>query len=160
MEVIRRNTDYGLRMMVTLTKHSGNRELISASQLVRDGNISYEVGRKLLQRLRGAKLVKSVMGSKGGFKLNRKPSEISLREIINVLQGEVYLNECLIPGQRCEFKSECEVNTKLAHLQQLFTNYLENITLEKILPSRSKKNKKTKKKFSNKKIDGCNKNSS
>jgi len=150
MEVIRRNTDYGLRIMVTLAKHAGNGELISASQLVSNGNVSYEVGRKLLQRLRDAKLVKSIMGSKGGFKLNRKPSKISLREIINVLQGEIYLNECLIHGRRCEFESECEVNTKLAPLQQLMADYLENITLEEILKSRSKKSKKAKRRFSKK----------
>ena len=150
MEVIRRNTDYGLRIMVTLAKHAGNGELISASQLVSNGNVSYEVGRKLLQRLRDAKLVKSIMGSKGGFKLNRKPSKISLREIINVLQGEIYLNEFLIHGRRCEFESECEVNTKLAPLQQLMADYLENITLEEILKSRSKKSKKAKRRFSKK----------
>ena len=147
MEIIRRNTDYALRMMVTLAKHSGNGELMSASQLVREGNISYEVGRKLLQILRDAKLIKSVMGSKGGFKLNRKPSEISLREIIKILQGEIYLNECLIHGRRCKFESECEVNTKLASLQQLLVDYLENITLEEILQSRRKKSKKAKKRF-------------
>ena len=146
-------------MMVTLAKHSGNGELMSASQLVREGNIPYEVGRKLLQRLRDAKLIKSVIGSKGGFKLNRKPSAISLKKIINVLQGEVYLNECMIHGQRCEFESKCKVNTKLAPLQQLLADYLANVTLEEILQSRSKKSKKPKYKFSNKKMDGCNKNS-
>ena len=104
----------------------------------------------MLQMLRDAKLVKSLMGSKGGFKLNKKPSEISLREIITILQGEIYLNECLIHGRRCEFESECEVNTKLAPLQQLMADYLENITLEEILKSRSKKSKKAKRRFSKK----------
>ena len=143
MEVIRRNTDYGLRMMVTLAKHSGNGELMSASQLVREGNISYEVGRKLLQKLRDTKLITSVMGSNGGFKLNRKPSQISLMEIVNVLQGEIYVNKCLTDDHTCEFASGCKVNTKLAHLQQLFAGYLENITLEEMLPGKNTKNKKT-----------------
>ena len=142
MEIIRRNTDYGLRMMVALAKHSESGELISASRLVRDGNISYEVGRKLLQRLRDAKLVKSVMGSKGGFKLNRKPSEISLRNVINVLQGEIYMNKCLAENQSCEFESDCQVNDELALLQQLLGDYLENITMEKVLESKSRKRKK------------------
>ena len=133
MEIIRRNTDYGLRMMVNLANHSGNGEFMSASQLVRDGNISYEVGRKLLQRLRDAKLVKSIMGSKGGFKLNRKTSEISLRKIIKVLQGEVYLNECFIHGKRCKFESKCKVHEKLAPLQRLLANHFEKITLEQII---------------------------
>ena len=135
MEVIRRNTDYGLRMMVALAKNSENGELISATKLVNDGNISYEVGRKLLQKLRDTQLVKSVMGSNGGFKLNRKPSNISLMEIINVLQGEICLNKCLAYSHACEFESQCQINTKLAHLQKILNNHLENITLEEILPN-------------------------
>ena len=139
MEVIRRNTDYGLRMIVALAKHSGNGEFISASQLVRESNISYEVGRKLLQRLRDAKLVKSIKGSNGGFKLNRKPSKISLMEVVNILQGKVYLNKCQAGGCECEFESECQVNTKLAPLQQYLVNYLENVTIEEILQNKSTK---------------------
>ncbi len=142
MEIIRRNTDYGLRMIVALARHSGTGELISASQLVGDGNISYEVGRKLLQRLRDAKLVKSVMGSNGGFTLNRKPSTISLMEVINALQGKVHLNKCLAADYECEFESECQVNTKLVPLQQHLTNYLSNVTIEEILQSKSTKSKK------------------
>ena len=151
MEVIRRNTDYGWRMMVALARHSGSGELISASQLAHEGDISYEVGRKLLQRLRDAKLVKSVMGSNGGFKLNRKPSKISLMEVINVLQSEIYLNKCLADDYECEFENECQINTKLAPLQQHLVNYLENVTIKELLKNRSKKNKK---------MDGCSKNSS
>ena len=135
MEIIRRNTDYGLRMIVALARHSATGELISASQLVGDSNISYEVGRKLLQRLRDAKLVKSVMGSNGGFQLNRKPSKISLMEVVNALQGKVYLNKCLADDYVCEFESGCQVNTKLAPLQQHLATYLENVTIEEILVS-------------------------
>ncbi len=135
MGLIRRNTDYGLRMIIALAGHFGTGKLIPASQLVREGKISYEVGRKLLQRLRDAKLVKSVMGSNGGFKLNRKPSKISLMEVIDALQGKVHLNNCLADDYECEFESECQVNTKLVPLQQHLTNYLENVTIEEILQS-------------------------
>jgi len=139
MDVLRRNTDYGLRMMVNLAKHSYNGELMSARQLASDGNLSYQLGCKVLQRLHKAELVKSVMGPKGGFKLGRKPSEITLMDVINVLQGGVQMNRCLIGDQGCEFKSECEVNTKLACLQLYIEGYLEGITLDEILQSRSKR---------------------
>ncbi|MHC4175044.1 MAG: RrF2 family transcriptional regulator [Planctomycetota bacterium] len=139
MDVLRRNTDYGLRMMVKLAKHSYNGELMSARQLASDGNFSYQLGCKLLQRLHKSELVKSVMGPKGGFKLGRKPSEITLMDVINVLQGGVKMNRCLTGDQECEFKSECEVNTKLACLQLYIEGYLEGITLDEILQSRSKR---------------------
>ena len=139
MDVLRRNTDYGLRMMVNLAKHSYNGELMSARQLASDGNFSYQLGCKLLQKLHKAELVKSVMGPKGGFKLGRKPSEITLMDVINVLQGGVHMNRCLVGDQGCEFKSECEVNTKLSRLQTYIECYLGGITLDKILQSRSKR---------------------
>ena len=138
MDVLRRNTDYGLRMMVNLAKHFGNGQLISARKMASDGHFSYQLGCKLLQRLHKAELVKSVMGPKGGFALNRKPSEITLMDIIDVLQGDIRMNRCLVDGQGCEFEPECEVNTKLVCLQLYIKGYLHGITLEEIVRSRSK----------------------
>ena len=52
MDVLRRNTDYGLRMMVNLAKHSNDGQLLSARQLTDEANFSYELGCKTLQKLR------------------------------------------------------------------------------------------------------------
>ena len=143
MEIIRRNTDYALRMMVALAKSYESGELTSATQLVRKGDITHEVGRKMLQRLREAELIKSVMGPKGGFALNRNPSDISLMEIIAVLQGKVCLNACFAEDKGCEFESECGINTKLSFLQQHLDDHLENITLQDILDERSEMEKQS-----------------
>ena len=67
MDVLRRNTDYGLRMMTVLAEHFNNGQLISARQLAGNGHFSYQLGCKLLQKLHRAQLVKSGMGPKGGF---------------------------------------------------------------------------------------------
>ena len=138
MDVLRRNTDYALRMMVNLASHF-NGELMSARQLASDGHFSYQLGCKLLQKLHKAQLVKSGMGPKGGFALSRGPSEITLMEIINVLQGEIRMNKCLLGGEGCEFEPECEVNTKLVCLQLYIDGYLSGITLAEILQVQSKR---------------------
>jgi Rrf2 family protein len=132
MDVLRRNTDYGLRMMVALAKHFNDGQLISDKHLASDGHFSYQLGCKLLQALRGAKLIKSTMGPKGGFALSREPSKITLMEIINVLQGGIRLNKCLMGGDGCEFQSDCEINTKLSCLQLYIDGYLNGITLAEI----------------------------
>lgn len=141
MEVLRRNTDYALRMMVAIAKRFKSEELMSARRLTSDCHFSYELGRKLLQKLHRAGLVKSAMGLKGGFILSRKPSEITLMAVINVLQGGICLNKCLADGEGCEFELECEVNTTLAFLQRHIEDYLESITLEEILGGKNKKSK-------------------
>ena len=137
MDVLRRNTDYALRIMVDLASHF-NGQFISARQLASDGNFSYQLGCKILQKLHRANLVKSNMGAKGGFALSRRPSEITLREIITVMQGDIRLNRCLPDGIGCEFEPLCEINTKLACLQLYVDGYLGGITLEEVLGSRSK----------------------
>jgi len=124
-------------MMVNLAGHF-NGELISARQLTKEGNLSHQLGHKILQTLTNAKLVKSGMGPKGGFVLSREPSKITLMEIINAIQGGVRLNRCLLGGKGCEFEAECEINTKLACLQLYINGYLEGITLDDILNSKSK----------------------
>ncbi len=142
MDVLRRNTDYGVRMMVNLAKHFNNGKLISARKLSQEGHFSYQLGCKVLQKLHKAGLVNSRMGPEGGFTLHKKPSEISLVEIITVLQGGIRLNRCLPGGEGCEFQGDCEVRTKLACLQLYIEGYLGGITLEEMVRSRSKKGKK------------------
>ncbi len=143
MDVLRRNTDYALRMMVNLASHFSG-ELMSARQLANEGDFSYQLGCKLLQKLHKAKLVRSNMGPKGGFALSREPSKITLVEIINVLQGGIRLNRCLLGGNRCEFQPDCEIRVKLACLQTYVDGYLGGITLEELV--RSRRTGKTKRK--------------
>jgi Rrf2 family protein len=137
MEVLRRNTDYGLRAMVYLSTYY-NERLVSVKELSREGHFSYQLGCKLLQKLQKAKLVKSSMGRNGGFQLSRRPAEITLSEIIKVLQGGIRLNKCLLDGDGCEFVADCEVHTKLQCLQLYIDGYLGTITLDEILQNRNK----------------------
>jgi len=139
MDVLRRNTDYGLRMMATLAEHFNSSRLISARQMANDGHFSYQLGCKLLQKLHSAQLVESGMGPKGGFTLSREPSKITLMEIIKVLQGEIRLNRCLPGGHGCEFESDCEINTRLSCLQLYINGYLDGITLAEIVRAKEKR---------------------
>jgi len=139
MDVLRRNTDYALRIMVDLANRF-NGEFISARQLAEDGNFSYQLGCKILQKLHKTGLVKSDMGPKGGFALSREPSAITLMEVITTLQGGIRLNRCLLGGRGCEFEPECEIHTKLTCLQLYIDGYLGGISLQEILGSRSKIN--------------------
>ena len=78
MEAIKRKADYRLRMMLIPARHHGDGECLSATRLVCSANILPDVGRTQLKKLGKAKLVKRVMGSKGGFELNRNPTRMEI----------------------------------------------------------------------------------
>lgn len=143
MDVLRRNTDYALRAMVGLARQDGQ-EPVSARWLAKEQNMPYQLTCKILQKLHNARLVESCMGPKGGFRLSRKPSRISLRDVIEVVQGPVQLNRCLLGVSECPRRPKCAVNKKLAELQRHIDGYLGEIKLDELSTSRSTKKPKTK----------------
>jgi Rrf2 family protein len=143
MDVLRRNTDYALRAMVGLARRDGQ-DPVSARWLAKEQDMPYQLTCKILQKLHNARLVESCMGPKGGFRLRRKPSRISLRDIIEVLQGPVQLNKCLLGASECPRRPKCAVSKRLADLQRYIDGYLGAITLDELSTSRSTKKPKTK----------------
>jgi len=132
MDILRRNTDYALRIMVNLAKNWGQ-ESISTRTISHDEDIPYQLACKLMQRFNKAKLVKSSMGPKGGFRLSREPSRINLFQIIKTIQGPVSLNRCLIDVKACLRQRRCPVSKKLAGLQKYIEGFLRQTTLAQLL---------------------------
>jgi len=138
MDVVRRNTDYALRAMLNLVAHHGNGP-VSSTEVAQQGQIPYQLMCKLMQKLHNARLVESYMGPKGGFRLSRDPSKISLLAVIEAIQGPVRLNRCLLGRDVCPHEKRCKVKLKLAELEQSINNYLGNVTLDELSRRRIKR---------------------
>ena len=140
MDIIRRNTDYALRLMVNLAEHYGNNP-VSSRVLAEKEEVSYQLTCKLLQRLSASGLVKSQMGPKGGYSLDKPPSEISLEAIVNSIQGRISVNSCMFGLHICSKQPHCPINEKLSELQQYMEHFFSDITLDKLLKIQTKKKK-------------------
>jgi len=137
MDVVRRNTDYAVRLIVHLAKHYGNGP-ISTRAAAAEEHVPYQLACKLMQKLNNAKLVTSCMGPKGGFVLAAEPLKISLLDVVEAIQGPINMNRCLLSENTCPQRTTCTVRSKLASLQKNINSGLAGITLDELAPKEPK----------------------
>ena len=138
MDIIRRNTDYALRAAVEL---AGNYDggPVNVKQIAGRCRIPYQLSCKLLQRLHKAGIVKSEMGPAGGFTLGRSPSKITVRQVVEAIQGPVRLSKCLVSKSFCGLSRCCPVNSELGRLQDKINKFLNGLTLKNLIRNRKRK---------------------
>ncbi len=90
---------------------------------------------KIFQRLARQGILASQRGVRGGFSLARNASEISAREIIEIVQGPIVVNKCLHKNKRikCNYIADCSLREPLKTLQDKFTGVLDKLTLRQLL---------------------------
>ena len=150
MDIIRRNTDYALRAAVELAGRFG-REPVATKEIADRQDIPYQLACKLLQRLHNAGIVRSAMGPAGGFKLYSNPSKITVRRVVEAIQGPIRLNRCLFAKSACRLSRRCTISPELARLQDKINSFLDGLTLNQLVAAaKSKPSAKNKRKGSKK----------
>jgi Rrf2 family protein len=66
---------------------------------------------KILQRLAGAGIVISKRGRNGGFIMACRPSEITLLDVVEVIQGPIAVNDCLAGHKSCARRGRCSLSS-------------------------------------------------
>ena len=83
--------DYGLRALVDLAMHFDSSAPVQVKDIARRQSIPEEYLGQLMVGLRRAGLVHSVRGASGGYHLARSPSEITVAQVLETLEGSLAL---------------------------------------------------------------------
>ncbi|MHB0939388.1 MAG: RrF2 family transcriptional regulator [Armatimonadota bacterium] len=97
--------EYAIKSLLYLAAQDAEARVM-ASEVATAEQIPVNFVRKILESLVKTGLVKSYRGAGGGFTLGRAPEEISMRQIIEAVEGPLALNQCLLPIP-CEKSSNC-----------------------------------------------------
>jgi Rrf2 family cysteine metabolism transcriptional repressor len=89
--------EYGVRVMVELARQAGA-EPIPLAEIAERGGLPLAYLEHLAARLRKAGLVDSRRGSRGGYLLARSPTEITMAEVVEALEGSIAPIECISEG--------------------------------------------------------------
>ena len=128
-------TEYGLVSMLYMAKHA-EKEWLSIKDIASHENYPVPYIEKILQALRQAKLVVSQQGNRGGYKLAKKPSEITLRHIIDALEGgtfEVFCSPDVREDIVCTHFCLCGVKPVWRKTKEILDKFYGSVTLEMMM---------------------------
>lgn len=123
---------YGVRLMIDLALHSDEGPVLLRDIARRQG-ISEKYLWNLINPLKTVGLVRSIRGARGGYLLGKKPAEITLKDIMRVLEGPLCLVDCVENPSSCKRSSTCITRDVWCEASQSFINTLESMNLEKMI---------------------------
>lgn len=122
----RKKTDYGL-VMVSLLAQRGQGEIMSVREMQELGlPRSFLV--KIARDLIAAGIVGAKEGRGGGYYLNRDPKKVTLRQVVEVLEGKVATASC-VHGVRCPMYDKCPHRRVMEILSGQLSDVLSGYTV-------------------------------
>lgn len=101
----------------------------SAREIAETYDIPLELLAKVLQRLVRARLLVSVQGTRGGYRLGRPPHAIPVADVIQVVDGPVTMTACSPDDHRCDQYSKCSIRDPLWRIRERILDALTTVTV-------------------------------
>ncbi|MDD5622612.1 MAG: Rrf2 family transcriptional regulator [Actinomycetota bacterium] len=118
---------YGLRLMVEIAL-SYKKGPILLKEISKNIDVSEKYLSQIIIPLKGKSLVNTYSGAHSGYVLSRPPSEIKLKEIVEILEGDSSLIDCVNNPSVCNRVSACvtrdiwtEIGDKISEILSSYT---------------------------------------
>jgi Rrf2 family protein len=126
---------YALRVMIDLAEHK-DAERIPLKERAERQDISQKYIEAIMTLLSKKGFVDAAHGKGGGYKLNRKPEEYKIGEILRLTEGSLSPVACLEAGaEECPRKANCRTLPLWTKLDELVEGYLDSVSLADLTKS-------------------------
>jgi len=123
-------TTYGLRAVAMLAADK-NRRPVAVSDISKKEGIPEQYLVQLLHHLKKEGIVKSIRGPQGGYVLAKKPEELSVYDIVKVLEGNVSVVSCLSKDKegKCNRVDHCSTHDLWSRLNESIESALKGFSI-------------------------------
>lgn len=136
-------TRYGVRLMLDLAVNKDKGQIF-LKDIAREEAISEKYLSLIIIPLKGAGLVNSTRGARGGYSLARDPARITLKEIVDALEGGTCLVDCVKNSSSCPRSGCCASRDLWAVVSRSISEALDSMTLEDLAKRSREKGGKAK----------------
>jgi Rrf2 family protein len=129
---INRQTDYAVRVILALSKKAAGKRLLT-SEIGREMLIPPALLQRIVAELAGGGFILTQAGRDGGITLAREPKQITLLQVVEHFEGELYLSDCVLKPGECPFDKRCPVHCQWVRLKNLLRDEMRRITFESLV---------------------------
>jgi Rrf2 family protein len=129
---VNRQTDYAIRVVLALAKQPQGTRL-SSSEIGKEMLVPAAFLARIVAQLAQAELVHTFPGRGGGLQLSRSADDITLQDVVELMEGPFLLSECMLDEQACPFEGACPVRTRWSRLQKTILDELANTKFSEIV---------------------------
>lgn len=119
---------YGTRLMLDMAEHY-NEGPIQLGDIAKRQDVSVKYLEQIIIPLKKAHYIESVRGPKGGHILTRPPEEITVGEIVAILEAGISLVECVEDPKVCERAASCPTRLLWKEVSDAMFERLQAVTL-------------------------------
>ncbi len=129
---INRQTDYAVRVVLSLSKREAGKR-VSTSEIGREMLIPPALLQRIVAELASGKFIHTQAGRDGGISLAHEPKEISLLQIVEHFEGELFLSDCVLKPGDCPFDKKCPVHCQWVRLKNLLRDEMARISFQQLV---------------------------
>lgn len=126
-------SDYAVRILIYLCRQEERKD---ANAIATATDVTRRFALKILRKLVAGGLVKSFKGISGGYVICKKPEEINLLQVIEIVEGRYYFSRCLTETHECDSwcnKPCCKVREVYSEITDTVREKLENVTFDQFV---------------------------
>ena len=128
-----RAAEYAIRGVLGLALHAKGQTPVLVSRIAEEQEVSAAFLAKIFQQLTKARIVKSHRGVKGGFTLGRDANQITIRNVMEAIEGPTALNQCLVHVNPCKRADKCPVGEIWRKAQKSMLDVLDSASIGELV---------------------------
>lgn len=127
-----KEVDYGIQLITALARLKKG-QLLSLRRFANESKISFLFLQRIAKKLREVNLIISVKGAQGGYKLAKDFKKINIKEIVEALEEEYAVSDCLKAGYCCEKSDSCCSKKVFKAVNDKLMKYLGEMRLNDVV---------------------------
>jgi Rrf2 family protein len=127
--MLTKSTEYAIRALVYIQIQNWNKQRPGVEEIAKKIDAPMAYAAKILQSLTRHKLLSSVKGRGGGFFFSDNESDLTIYNVIHVMEGDDCLHKCGFGLNNCDKDNPCPLHEKYISIRENYYNIVKSETI-------------------------------